>query len=593
MATNALFSLIAALARIVGFLAAPMVAIVSPRVSRVYPREIPADICRLVKELAIVPSLLEGWNRILNRVILDLEKSKAIPLWMSANFPRALPWVPADNYQRSFKSSKVLVKSNRQEVSWNTALLRPVEMWYYLITEAQGDIQPGNCIAVAEQERVQCGISKNNRSNCLQEIGMPIMVWSLFSFLYRLWFYPFIGILRVWFLNWSEQIMENQGNAKMVTQDSQKVQQMEESLTVGSQTGLESHGDQSVPKMQNTMAVVIENEETLRKQPNRGAMVLGLKDDTMRQGMGMVAGNQVVEFTMEDVASGMQGVKLSLLGRLFIENPPSLAVIHKIVTGAWNCKVQVMEAEMGLLQFFFYNEADRDWVLQRSPWPVRDRVLHLQQWAPITRELVNSFEMIPFWVQMWNIPSHCRTVAFGRRVAGAKIGEVLDAGVFAIKGEPSHFLKAKVKVNVFEPLRSQVYASNDQIGEFWVTLVYEFLPLFCYHCGRLGHKAPHCSFPDPEGEEHYGPELSTDIIGHRLDEQTKIPVHLLPAMHKTVWLNPAVKVGGVGNIPGNATSLDAEGGGNRCREGEFPKVSLRLKWRGWSNLDIRNMQGGI
>ncbi|CAL1393275.1 unnamed protein product [Linum trigynum] len=45
--------------------------------------------------------------------------------------------------------------------------------------------------------------------------------------------------------------------------------------------------------------------------------------------------DQVVEFSAKDTASGMQWAKLSLLGRLFMENPPILYVIGKIVNGAW------------------------------------------------------------------------------------------------------------------------------------------------------------------------------------------------------------------------------------------------------------------
>ncbi|CAL1405997.1 unnamed protein product [Linum trigynum] len=67
---------------------------------------------------------------------------------------------------------------------------------------------------------------------------------------------------------------------------------------------------------------------------------------------------------------------MSLMGRLFIENRPSLLVIQKIVTNAWERrkKVQVLEAEMGLLQFLFDDAEDMEWVLKCMPWPVKDRV---------------------------------------------------------------------------------------------------------------------------------------------------------------------------------------------------------------------------
>ncbi|CAL1371589.1 unnamed protein product [Linum trigynum] len=151
--------------------------------------------------------------------------------------------------------------------------------------------------------------------------------------------------------------------------------------------------------------------------------------------------------------------------------------------------------------------------------------------------------------------------------------------MFAIKGEPGHFIKARCKVNVFEPLRSQVYASNEQIGEFWVSLIYKFLPLFCYNCGRLGHKAPQFKFLDLVGVEYYGPELSTNITGHRLDEQSKIPVHLLPTIPKSVWVNPGIKGIATGIAMEGSKSGDGAGGSSMQRaQGATGAVAAQIAW---------------
>ncbi|CAL1353439.1 unnamed protein product [Linum trigynum] len=106
----------------------------------------------------------------------------------------------------------------------------------------------------------------------------------------------------------------------------------------------------------------------------------------------------VVESAIEDIESVMKWAHLSLLGRLFMDNPLSLTLLQKIVNGAWECapKVKVLEAEMGLIKFFFGSEGYMNWVLQRSPWPIKDHVLHLQHWQPITQEVVDSFIHVPF-----------------------------------------------------------------------------------------------------------------------------------------------------------------------------------------------------
>ncbi|CAL1368097.1 unnamed protein product [Linum trigynum] len=65
-----------------------------------------------------------------------------------------------------------------------------------------------------------------------------------------------------------------------------------------------------------------------------------MKVDEVAAGIQAMAMDQVEEFSMNDVATGVQWVKMSLLGRLFMDNPPSLAVISKIVNGEWNCAVE-------------------------------------------------------------------------------------------------------------------------------------------------------------------------------------------------------------------------------------------------------------
>ncbi|CAL1379462.1 unnamed protein product [Linum trigynum] len=123
-----------------------------------------------------------------------------------------------------------------------------------------------------------------------------------------------------------------------------------------------------------------------------------------------------------------------------------------------------MEAELRLLQFLFEDEKDRDWVIHQTPWHIKDRILQLQSWEAVTPAMVESLGSAPFWVNIWGIPSHCRTVAFGRRMPEAKLGEVLDAGLFGINGMSGHFVKVMVNINLLEPLRSQLFASNPTVG---------------------------------------------------------------------------------------------------------------------------------
>ncbi|CAL1405523.1 unnamed protein product [Linum trigynum] len=52
---------------------------------------------------------------------------------------------------------------------------------------------------------------------------------------------------------------------------------------------------------------------------------------------------------------------LNLIGRLFMDNMP-IPLLQRIVNNLWRCSapVAVLEADLGLLQFLFKDESDRD-----------------------------------------------------------------------------------------------------------------------------------------------------------------------------------------------------------------------------------------
>ncbi|CAL1354318.1 unnamed protein product [Linum trigynum] len=107
--------------------------------------------------------------------------------------------------------------------------------------------------------------------------------------------------------------------------------------------------------------------------------------------------DQVLVFDDEDVEESMACTRLSLIGRLFMDNMP-VALLQRIVNNLWRCRspVAVLEADMGLLQFLFNDEAYRDRVLQKAPWIIKDHVLMLMEWEPVTEELFHRLAWVPF-----------------------------------------------------------------------------------------------------------------------------------------------------------------------------------------------------
>ncbi|CAL1358705.1 unnamed protein product [Linum trigynum] len=164
-------------------------------------------------------------------------------------------------------------------------------------------------------------------------------------------------------------------------------------------------------------------------------------------------------------------------------------------------------------------------------------ILHLRSWtSSITRPIFDDLAIAPFRVQLWNVKEDCCTAQFGRKVAAGMIGQILESDVFAAKDSNERFVKVHALIDFAKPLRSQFMAASDEIGRFWVLLKYEFLPTFCYHCGRVGHSKPECVFGPPTGQERFGPHMSTRKPGRKIYREDEEYPQFRNAS-KSVWVN--------------------------------------------------------
>ncbi|KAI7999590.1 hypothetical protein LOK49_LG09G01115 [Camellia lanceoleosa] len=77
-------------------------------------------------------------------------------------------------------------------------------------------------------------------------------------------------------------------------------------------------------------------------------------------------------------------------------------------------------------------------------------------------------------------------------------------------------LRLRVEINIAKPLRRGLKLALSGRESVWVTLTYEKLPNFCFHCGLLGHSIRDCANKIlGEGEEvgsplQYGPWLRAE-----------------------------------------------------------------------------------
>ncbi|CAL1353570.1 unnamed protein product [Linum trigynum] len=305
-----------------------------------------AALCKLARvPIAVVKSVVRSWQSegavFSNSREEEIEEISVIrsPIWGGSGKNRRRGEI--DYFSRYIQIRKSwMINTNRESVQ--STVLRLAPNWSYIVSQARLGNPPTKARCFRWWRLYRRREFPNRRWSYMR--GMPpsnINMGIGFVGILYLPFFVLIGL--IWGLYWCIQRRLSQA---MSSGDvpAEKATAVQPEVRVTGETGAEKQGeamkvDEVVPKVQVTGATQAEKQEDM------------MKIDEVAAGIQAMAMDQVVEFSMDDVATGVQWAKMSLLGRLFMENPPSLAVISKIVNGEWNCavEVRVLEAEMGLL----------------------------------------------------------------------------------------------------------------------------------------------------------------------------------------------------------------------------------------------------
>jgi hypothetical protein len=80
------------------------------------------------------------------------------------------------------------------------------------------------------------------------------------------------------------------------------------------------------------------------------------------------------------------------------------------------------------LQFFVDKYEDQDHILMGNPWIFRNSWLVVKPWDRETDPRTMDFDHVSVWIQLWGLPTHCKTKAMGTHL-GSLMGDV-EASVF-------------------------------------------------------------------------------------------------------------------------------------------------------------------
>ncbi|KAK4254135.1 hypothetical protein QN277_009558 [Acacia crassicarpa] len=205
----------------------------------------------------------------------------------------------------------------------------------------------------------------------------------------------------------------------------------------------------------------------------------------------------------------------ALVGHLETDKNLNRGIVISMIKKGWGIDkgMEVHEIpDKNAFLFRFTRQEDFNHVLKGRPWSIQGALLNIQAWDDYMVFQEVSFDWCPFWIQFHGLPH----VAFNNEnaiIMGNVVGRVMMYESPTTQGRLSRtFIKARVLVNILNPLIPGFWVPRPHRDSIWVTVQYERLQNYYYDCGRIGHEARNCkSLP-----EHLEDEMTDDRVGKGL-----------------------------------------------------------------------------
>ena len=165
---------------------------------------------------------------------------------------------------------------------------------------------------------------------------------------------------------------------------------------------------------------------------------------------------------------------------------------HNTLRRAWGLSdgLQIIEVGSNLFQFKFKIEFELEQVWKRGPWTFDNQVLMLRRWQSGMTAKNVQFEAVLLRVQIWGASFDMVCPKVSEEV-GNRLGVVEEVERRQWQEQQNLFMRVKVAIPISKPLRQGGFLAGSDGERAWATFKYERLPIFCHHCGLLGHDLKH------------------------------------------------------------------------------------------------------
>uniref|UniRef100_A0A803NGJ0 Zinc knuckle CX2CX4HX4C domain-containing protein n=1 Tax=Cannabis sativa TaxID=3483 RepID=A0A803NGJ0_CANSA len=135
---------------------------------------------------------------------------------------------------------------------------------------------------------------------------------------------------------------------------------------------------------------------------------------------------------------------------------------------------------------------DKFRLLEGEPWHYNNFLIILHSPTVLHNVSKEDLNTVQFWVQCHRLPFLSKSRALACKI-GEWIGEYVDVYEDSLHEGWGSFLRVRVRLDIQQPLmRGKMVKLPHIHDEHWLEFRYENLPIFCFHCGCLGHPFERC-----------------------------------------------------------------------------------------------------
>ncbi|PPD78721.1 hypothetical protein GOBAR_DD24344 [Gossypium barbadense] len=181
------------------------------------------------------------------------------------------------------------------------------------------------------------------------------------------------------------------------------------------------------------------------------------------------------------------------IGKIMSVEKVNRDVMYRVFKSIWFTKEEVnfVTIKEGVILVKFGNMDDRKKILNLSPLLFDQCLFSMLAYVKDQEVETYAFNLIPFWVRIFNIPLEC----MDRQVAmdvGSAIGEVIAINWHDRDGGWTKYIQLRVIIDTSKSLRRVVQFVNSEAVVSICGIKYERLPIFCYSCGLISWSTQKC-----------------------------------------------------------------------------------------------------